>query len=248
MEAFLQKKFQPSVTSRLLIIRDGCSGGFGTVQLWPFCSPCTGTSWAAAVKLSLLHGRCTLKGAITSWWVIIPHTSTFGLFGSYSSMPSVSLNLLLIHKPTFHTQLFILQGFFWHGMLSAVHQAICCQKSTLDIWLMSFFSYRNFNSSLWNAKLQELFPGQLGMEQHREQTQHFKQISKKGLRDGKWVRECVRSWMVNSYHSGVQSRSWLSHTWNKFILSHQNGRAGEKQVAEFQESHEVEVKVQAACV
>lgn len=144
MEAFLQKKFQPSVTCRLLIIRDGCSGGFGTVQLWPFCSPCTGTSWAAAVKLSLLHGRCTLKGAITSWWVIIPHTSTFGLFGSYSSMPSVSLNLLLIHKPTFHTQLFILQGFFWHGMLSAVHQAICCQKSTLDIWLMSFFFLQKF--------------------------------------------------------------------------------------------------------
>lgn len=31
-------------------------------------------------------------------------------------MPSVSLNLLLIHKPTFNAQLFILQGFFF-GMV-----------------------------------------------------------------------------------------------------------------------------------
>lgn len=61
-------EFQPSVTHRLLI-HDGSSKGFGTVQLWPLCSLCTGTSWAAAVKLSLLHGRYTLA---SSWRVQSP--------------------------------------------------------------------------------------------------------------------------------------------------------------------------------
>lgn len=148
-------------------------------------------------------------------------------------MPSVSLKLLLIHKPTFNAQLFILQGFYlaWYGICSTSsyllpEKHLGCLVNVFFI----FFSYRNFNLCLRSTKLQEFFPEQVGMEQHREQTHHFKQTSKKGLRDGKWTRGGVRHSMVNSYHSGAQSRSRLSRTWNKFVLSHQCGRAGEKQV------------------
>lgn len=39
-----------------------------------------------------------------------------------------------------------------------------------------------------------------------------------------------------------------SHMEQVYSFNHQNGRAGEQQVAEFQESHGVEVKVLTACV
>lgn len=145
METFLQKKFQPSVTYRLLIIHDGCSKGFGTVQLWPLCSPCTGTNWTSAVKLSLLHGRCTLA---SSWRVQSPPDGTSSLillllvsFKVLGLTPLCPLSLWIycwFTNPPLMLSSSFCRGFFWHGVLSAVHQAICWQESTLDIWLMCF--------------------------------------------------------------------------------------------------------------
>lgn len=80
---FLAEEVSAICNLQMLIIHDGCSKGFGMVQPWPLCSPCTGTSRASAVKLSLLHGRCPLA---SSWRVQSPDGSSsliLPLLGSF---------------------------------------------------------------------------------------------------------------------------------------------------------------------
>lgn len=93
--------------------------------------------------------------SLPSWREQSPHDGSHSrpssliplLSGSFKTILPICLLCLGINPPLMLSSSFC-WVFFRHDVLSAAHQAVCCQKSTLDFWLISIFFFLPQNFSL----------------------------------------------------------------------------------------------------